>query len=100
MSSRDPLFGGMTRPPTLWGGVPLDAAIAIILFVVVIALPFKKIGFFLLAVPLYAIASILCKDDPRKFRYLMLAAKTRWRGLNKKLWRYSAYAPIKYRKRQ
>jgi len=96
--TRDPLFAGLTRPPTLFG-IPSDA-FGIMLMVQVLAFIVMRNFLVLLAFPvLYAIARILCAKDPRMFRYLLLAARTKGRGLNRALWQGSSYSPLRFRKR-
>lgn len=96
--TRDPLFAGLTRPPTLFG-IPSDA-FGILLMVQVMAFMATRNFLVLLAFPvLYAIARLLCAKDPRMFRYLLLAIRTKGRGANRALWRGSSYSPLTYRKR-
>lgn len=96
--NRDPLFAGLTRPPTLFG-IPSDA-FGILLMVLVLAFIMLKSFLVILAFPVvYAIARAVCAKDPRMFRYLLLAAQTKGRGMNRALWQGSSYSPLRFRKR-
>lgn len=94
----DPLFAGLTRPPTLFG-IPSDA-FGIMLMVQVLVFIALQNFLVLLGFPvLYAVARMMCVKDPRMFRYLLLAARTKGRGMNRALWQGSSYSPLRYRKR-
>lgn len=96
--NRDTLFAALTRPPTMFG-MPSDA-FGILLMAQLLAFMAVQNFLVLLAFPvLYAIARTLCAKDPRMFRYLMLAAQTKGRGMNRALWSGSSYSPLRFRKR-
>lgn len=96
--TRDPLFAALTRPSTLFG-IPSDA-FGILLMVQVLVFMAAQNFIVLLGFPvLYAIARTLCAKDPRMFRYLLLAAQTKGRGMNRALWQGSSYSPLRFRKR-
>lgn len=96
--NRDPLFAGLTRPPTLFG-IPTDA-FGIMMMVQVLAFISMRNLLVLLAFPvLYGLVRTICIRDPRMFRYLLLAARTKGRGKNRGLWLGSSYSPLRFRKR-
>ena len=110
MSSRDsgdPLFGGLTRPPTFLG-IPIEALLAILglatviyLFVAIfeggIGLKLFTLG---LGVVMYGIARLVCANDPRAFRYMALHGKTKARHRVKKYWQAGSYSPLPIRRRK
>jgi type IV secretion system protein VirB3 len=95
---QDPLFGGLTRPSTLFGVPP--AAFGVIMVVPLMLLIATRMVMFAGLIPvLYGIFRAICAKDPRMLRYLALASQTKWRGLNRAFWRASSYSPVRFRRR-
>lgn len=95
---RDPLFAGLTRPPTLFG-IPSDAFGYLLMTQTMLFMATRNFLLLLLFPVLYAIARLLCARDPRAFRYLVLALQTKGRGMNRRIWGASSYSPMRFRKR-
>ncbi|MBV6855868.1 MULTISPECIES: VirB3 family type IV secretion system protein [Xanthomonas] len=96
--AKDPLFAALTRPPTILG-VPGEA-FALIATGSLLAFMASRSAVALPVFPaLYGIARILCAKDPRFFRYLFLAMRTKATGANRSIWKGSSYAPFSNRKR-
>lgn len=102
----DPLFGGLTRPPTFLG-LPIEAMIAIMFLSVVsflVAAMFDagiewKIFPLGLGGVMYAVARLLCAADPRAFRYIGLRLRTKALHRSRAHWRCGSYSPLAHRKR-
>lgn len=102
----DPLFGGLTRPPT-YLGLPIEALVAIMFVSVVSFLVASMIDTGVewkvfplgLGVVLYAVARLLCAADPRVFRYIGLRLKTKALHRSRAHWRCGSYSPVAHRKR-
>jgi type IV secretion system protein VirB4 len=102
----DPLFGGLTRPATLFG-VPIDALTFIfggstILFLMINILNFSivwKICALGFGAVLYGIARLVCAKDPRTFRYVALQLSTKAMHQTRGYWRSGSYAPLRNRRR-
>lgn len=102
----DPLFGGLTRPPTFLG-LPIEALVAIagvsaVSFLVAamldagVAWKIFPLGF---GVVMYSVARIVCANDPRTFRYLLLRARTKGLHRSRTHWKSGSYSPLPHRKR-
>lgn len=103
----DPLFGGLTRPPTFLG-LPVEVLLAIAgaaTLTFLIASLFDggigwKVGPLGFGVVLYAIARLMCAKDPRAFRYLYLRSLTKNLHRNRAYWGTGSYSPLPHRKRK
>lgn len=103
----DPLFGGLTRPPTFLG-LPVEVLLAIVGAATVIFLVASlfdggvawKIGPLGLGVVMYGIARLMCAHDPRAFRYLFLRSLTKNLHRNREYWGTGSYSPLPNRKRK
>lgn len=103
----DPLFGGLTRPPTFLG-LPIEAMLTIMFVAVVsfliaamldagIAWKIFPLGF---GVVMYAVARLVCAADPRAFRYIGLRFKTKAMHRSRAYWKSGSYSPLPHRKRK
>lgn len=91
----DPLFVGATRPAMRWG-VTYAALILNALVTMEIFLLSKNLLTLTIAVPLHAIAWLLCAKDARTFELLALWAWVRlpqWARTARR-WRASSYGPL------
>ena len=95
---RDQLFAGLTRPTTVLG-VPTDALGILMMIQALLFMATRNFVVLLLFPVMYAITRLLCAKDPRMFRYLLLWARTKGRGMNRSLWGASSYSPTRFRKR-
>lgn len=92
--TEDPLFLAVTRP-TMWGGVPIEAALPIalagVLTIIVTGNPLYALGFGGAA---FAAARLIVRHDPNTFRLMMLWANTKGRCFNRPVWGGSSYSPL------
>lgn len=103
----DPLFGGLTRPATLFG-LPTDALIFIIgssavgfLLANLLRLDVTwKIAALGMGIVLYGLARLICARDPRAFRYLALQLSTKATHRDRAYWRSGSYAALPSRIRR
>lgn len=103
----DPLFGGLTRPPTFLG-LPVEvllgiAGVSTVVFLVASIFDGGigwKVGPLGLGVVMYAIARLMCARDPRAFRYLFLRSVTKNLHRNRSYWGTGSYSPLPNRKRK
>lgn len=103
----DPLFGGLTRPPTFLG-LPVEVLLAIVGLATITFLVASlfdggigwKVGPLGFGAVLYAIARLMCARDPRAFRYLYLRSLTKNLHRNRKYWGSGSYSPLPQRKRK
>ena len=102
----DRLFGGLTRPATVFG-LPVEALLGI---VGTTAIAFLLISIFggnlltrLLALGVgavgYGVARLVCVKDPRAFRYVGLMLQTKGGHRTRGYWGSGSYAPVAHRKR-
>lgn len=102
----DPLFGGLTRPPTFLG-LPIEAmlgimGVSVVAFLIAamvdagIAWKIFPLGF---GVVMYAVARLICASDPRSFRYIGLRFKTKALHRTRAHWKSGSYSPLPHRKR-
>lgn len=96
--TKDPLFGGMTRPSLLWG-IPPAAFGAILVFPMAMMIFTRNLLFVALVPVLYGVFRAICAKDPRQLRYIGLSLITKRRGRNRAIWKASSNAPTRYRKR-
>lgn len=104
----DPLFGGLTRPPTFLG-LPIEAMLAIMGVSVLMFLIISMIGVGGIAAKLfplglgvvfYGVARLVCATDPRAFRYMSLRLRTKSLHRTKDYWQSGSYAPQPNRRRK
>jgi type IV secretory pathway VirB3-like protein len=103
----DPLFGGLTRPASLFG-LPIDVLTFVLagstmsflmanLFRADVSI---KIGALGMGVVFYGIARLVCARDPRAFRYIGLQLSTKGRHVTRGYWHSGSYSPLPARKRR
>ncbi|TCV94756.1 type IV secretory pathway VirB3-like protein [Luteibacter rhizovicinus] len=103
---RDPLFGGLTRPPT-YLGLPVEALLIIAGGSVIAFLltsladaptiwQFASLG---LGGSLYVATRLICARDLRALRYLFLQVATKGRHRTRRYWLCGSYAPLPCRHR-
>ena len=103
----DRLFGGMTRPATLFG-LPIEvlaalatgSMLAFLLASVLSASVAWKIAALGGGGVLYGIARLICVRDPRAFRYIALQLMTKARHRTRWFWRSGSYSPMAHRRRR
>ena len=103
----DPLFGGLTRPATLFG-LPVDALIFIVgssavsfLVANLVQLDITwKIAALGMGIVLYGLARLVCARDPRAFRYLALQLATKATHRDRAYWRSGSYSALPSRSRR
>lgn len=92
--SVDTLFLAVTRP-ALWFGIPIEAAVLIIIAGSIIitqfgnplyAAAFASVGYF--------VARIVVRRDVNAFRLLMLWGRTKLACPNRRFWGGSSYSPL------
>ncbi|BDU18562.1 VirB3 family type IV secretion system protein [Dyella sp. GSA-30] len=102
----DPLFGGLTRPPSMLG-LPVEVLIFVlagstIAFLVAGILHADvswKIGALGMGGVLYGLARLVCARDPRALRYVALQLNTKGRHMARAYWHSGSYSPLPSRKR-
>lgn len=52
-----------------------------------------------MGIVMYGIARLICANDPRAFRYMMLRAKTKMLHRSRKFWHSGSYSPVAHRRR-
>lgn len=103
----DPLFGGLTRPPTFLG-LPIEAmltimAVSVLLYLIVsifgagIGLKLFPLG---LGAVMYGVARLICANDPRAFRYIGLRMRTKALHRTRQKWQSGSYSPAAHRVRR
>ena len=103
----DRLFGGLTRPATVFG-LPVEALLAIVGTTAIAYLLISIFGGSLLARLLalgvggvgYGVARLVCIKDPRAFRYVGLMLQTKGAHRTRGYWRSGSYAPVAHRVRR
>jgi type IV secretion system protein VirB3 len=92
---KDPLFVGVTRPPMRWG-VTYAALLLNLVFTMELFLVTKNLLTLGVAVPVHALAALLCVRDPRIFDLLLLWARTSVpaRLANGGYWGTASYSPL------
>lgn len=103
----DPLFGGLTRPPTFLG-LPIEAMLAImgvsVLLYLVISIVGAGIGLKLfplgLGLVMYGVARLICANDARAFRYIALRMRTKALHRTRARWKSNSYSPRPHRSRR
>lgn len=93
-----PLFKGATRVPTVKGGVPTRAFLALALATLFVA-SFTLWGW-LLAPLLYPVIAVLSRNDDRAFWILELWVRTKVIAPNKHYWGAISLTPTPYCKRR
>ena len=90
----DPLFLAVTRP-SMWLGVPLEAALPIAFIAVLVLLitgnPLYAVGF---GGATFAAARLIVRHDANSFRLMMLWIDTKARCRNRSFWGGSSYSPL------
>ena len=91
----DPLFVAATRPAMRWG-VTYSALLCILVLTLEVFLVSRNLLMLLLSLPLYAIAALLCADDPRFFDLLLLWARSRVPAYlsSYRYWRATSYSAL------
>lgn len=103
----DPLFGGLTRPPTFLG-LPIEAVLTIMFVAVVsfliaamvnagVAWKVFPLG---LGIVMYAVSRLICAGDPRAFRYMIMHMRTKSLHRSHLYWKSGSYSPLPHRKRK
>ncbi|WP_340318115.1 VirB3 family type IV secretion system protein [Rhizorhabdus argentea] len=91
---QDSLFLAVTRP-SMWLGVPLEAALPIAFIAVLVLLvtgnPLYALGF---GGATFAAARLVVRHDPNSFRLMMLWIDTKARCRNRTFWGGSSYSPL------
>ena len=103
----DRLFGGMTRPATLFG-LPIEVLAALatgsMLAFLLASVLGASIAWKIAALGgggvLYGIARLVCVRDPRAFRYIALQLMTKARHRTRWFWRSGSYSPLAHRRRR
>lgn len=93
-----PLFKGATRVPTIKGGVPTRAFLALALATLFVA-SFTLWGW-LLGPLLYPVIAVLSRNDDRAFWILELWIRTKVVAANKRYWGAISLTPSPYCKRR
>jgi len=102
----DPLFGGLTRPATIFG-LPIEAMVligcgSIMCFLVCMMVQaglFWQLMSLGVGAVLYGIARLICAKDPRSFRYVALMLETKAMHRTRGYWKCGSYSPVPNRKR-
>lgn len=93
--TEDPLFVGVTRPPTRWG-VAYPALLLNMVVTMEIFLVTKNLLTLLIVIPVHGICALLCARDARFFdlAFLWLAARIPAQLGNARFWKSSSYSPL------